>query len=173
MTETDKLIVAGTGHRPDKLGGWNNTSAFYKTVEVAIDALEEHSPSEVISGGACGWDLALAHAAMELGFPLTMAIPFEGQESRWSDFWKQLYGEALEYATKREVIFEAKTYEEVKRALLGRNTWMVENCDLVLAMWNGSQGGTAHCIREARRLGKPYVNYWGKWITHTSHESNG
>jgi uncharacterized phage-like protein YoqJ len=31
-----------------------------------------------------------------------------------------------------------------------RNEWMVDHCDLLIAVWDGSEGGTANCVRYAR-----------------------
>jgi len=44
-----------------------------------------------------------------------------------------------------------------------RNIWMVDNCDLVLALWDGSDGGTGNCIKYANKIGKPIVNLWDKY----------
>lgn len=160
------MIVAGTGHRPDKLGGWDNVNAFRKTVDVAVTALEEQDPLGVVSGMAAGWDLALAHAAMELDIHLLCAVPFSGQEKRWSRYWQQLYKEAMDYATEVRVLFEPDiaVKHEVVRALHGRNIWMVEYIKSkngkILALWNGTKGGTAHCVRSAERAGVTVINYW-------------
>ena len=48
-----------------------------------------------------------------------------------------------------------------------RNKWMVDNSDLVLALWNGTDGGTANCVRYAEKVGKPITNLWERW-----HESS-
>ena len=36
-----------------------------------------------------------------------------------------------------------------------RNITMVNNCDSVLAIWDGKSNGTKHTIEYARKLGKP------------------
>ena len=33
-------------------------------------------------------------------------------------------------------------------------------CDLVLAFWDGSSGGTGNCVRYAGKVGKPIENLW-------------
>lgn len=162
------MLLAGTGHRPPKVGNWDDTSAFYRLVELAIDALEEHEPTGIVSGGACGWDLALAHAAIELNIHLMMAIPFKGQSRRWSSFWQQLYGEAMDYATRTEILYTPNGKPEIVRALLDRNKWMVDfvkGRGKVLALWNGdNRGGTAHCVRYANSQGVEVINLWDRWI---------
>lgn len=35
-----------------------------------------------------------------------------------------------------------------------RNEWMVDNSDLVIAVWDGTKGGTANCVRYAVKQGK-------------------
>ncbi len=36
-----------------------------------------------------------------------------------------------------------------------RNEYMVDRADLVLALWNGTPGGTGNCVRYARTRGVP------------------
>jgi uncharacterized phage-like protein YoqJ len=163
------MIVAGTGHRPDKLGGWDSQSAFYKTVNVAVEALEEQKPIGVVSGMAAGWDLALAHAAISLEIPLLCAVPFEGQDRRWSKFWRDKYKEALYLSTEIRTLYtpDMDNKWEISKALTDRNHWMVEYIyhkgGKILALWNGTKGGTSHCVRSAERRGLEIVNYWERF----------
>jgi len=76
------MILSGTGHRPDKLGGYSD-SAFDNLVKIAEDYLKESKPDKVISGMALGWDQALAEACVNLNIPFIAAVPFKGQESKW------------------------------------------------------------------------------------------
>jgi uncharacterized phage-like protein YoqJ len=163
------MIIAGTGHRPDKLGGWDSEVAFHKTVNIAVEALEETDPNGVVSGMAAGWDLALAHAAISLDIPLLCAVPFEGQDSRWSKFWRDKYKEALYNSMEIRTLFDPDRSSkwEVSKALTDRNHWMVdyvyEKRGKILALWNGTKGGTAHCIRSAERRGVEIINYWERF----------
>lgn len=158
------MIICGTGHRPNKLGGWDIPQhSFDIPMAVACESMD--GVIGVVSGGAAGWDLALAHAAIELDLPLYMAIPFEGQDSKWSKYWRQKYDEAREYAV-REVII-ADTYSN--KAFLDRNKWMVDYVQskqgLVLALWNGdTRGGTAHCVNYAHKQGVEVVNLWDDYV---------
>lgn len=149
-------IVCGTGHRPDKLGGYSNES-HNKLVDIAECWLEINKPDKVISGMAVGWDLALAQAATNLKIPLIAAIPCRNQDEKWSDTDKLHRKMLLLLAQEKHFISE----EYTKSCMLDRNIWMVENSNMVLAMWNGeNEGGTAHCIRYAKKMGKPIVNLW-------------
>ena len=150
------MIVSGTGHRPNKLGGYG-MPATVKLVNLARDWLEENKPSQVISGMALGWDYALAAAAFDLDIPFIAAVPFEGQEKMWPDESKRNYHTLLADASKVEYVCEPG-YAPWK--MQKRNEWMVDNSDLVLAVWNGTPGGTANCVRYAQQKGIEIVNLW-------------
>lgn len=153
------MVIAGTGHRPDKLGGYSD-EAFNKLVEIAENTLKKIKVNEVISGMALGWDMALAQAAINLNLPFIAAIPFKGQELKWVVKTQVYYRDLLTKAKKVEIISEGG-YSSEKMQI--RNEWMVDNCDLVLTMYNGDTfGGTFNCIKYASKLNKPMVNLFDK-----------
>lgn len=155
------MIVAGTGHRPLKLGGYSR-SLFERLVVVAEEALEPnlHHGLVVISGMALGWDQALAQAALNLKLPLVAAVPFKGQELAWPQASQEAYHKLLDQASS-VVYVSDPGYAPWK--MQRRNEWMVDQAGVVLAMWNGSAGGTANCIRYAEAQGVPVVNLWSRW----------
>ncbi len=78
------MILAATGHRLDKLGGYDlliqlDLLKFSKIV------LPQLKPDKVISGMALGFDQAIAEAAYQLKIPYVAAVPFVGQESVWPE----------------------------------------------------------------------------------------
>lgn len=150
------MIISGTGHRPTKLGGYGQ-AAFDRLVEIAKRALQELDVKSVISGMALGWDQALAQAAIELDIPFTAAIPFTGQENRWPYSSRITYAQILEHAAE-VVIVSSGGYSAYKMQL--RNQWMVNNSNLILAMWNGSSGGTNNCLNYARLRDKEVINLY-------------
>lgn len=125
--------------------------------------------TEVISGMALGFDTALATAALELQIPLIAAIPFKGQDSKWQQGDRLRY-EHIMFQTQKIVYVDE--IAEYALAQLGyspekmhkRNQYMVDNCDEVLALFDGSPSGTANCIRYAESLGKPILNVWKSWM---------
>lgn len=154
------MIIAGTGHRPNKLGGYSDV-AFDGLCEIIHDWLDENPQVEkIISGMALGWDMALADTAVVRGIPLVAAVPFVGQERMWPDKSKRIYQELLSGASEVVVVSEGE-YAPWKMQV--RNKWMVDNCDTVLAIWNGTDGGTANCVRYAQAANKPIVNLWDKY----------
>jgi hypothetical protein len=106
----DRIIVAGTGHRPDKLGGYNKET-YFKVKGVADLWLCEnlHRVSHVISGMALGWDIALAHAAQEYEIPVIAAIPFKGQELAWPTKSQEFYHWILSKCSDVRIISEEQT----------------------------------------------------------------
>lgn len=141
------MILAVTGHRPDKLGGWKVPNPIQLAVMEQMDlALLELQPSLVITGMALGVDQWMAELCILNEIPFAAAVPFEGQESVWPPHSQGKYHQLL--AKANQVIFTAESgYAAWK--LQTRNEWMVNNCQLLLAVFNGTSGGTANCISYA------------------------
>ncbi len=161
MPKYIEKVVAGTGHRPNKLGGYGKEIKD-KLNRLAIVALEEQQPSFVVSGMALGWDTALAFAARELQLPLCAAVPFRGQESRWPLQARKEYQGLLEYATD-VVICSDGGYSPEKMKI--RNRAMTDAADVLLALWDGSHNsGTGHCVQYAISLNKPVINFYKRFL---------
>lgn len=160
------FTVAGTGHRPPRLGlGYdpesNRLLTRFATQALAAFAFAE-DVTEVISGGAQGWDQAIAHAAVKLGIPLTVAVPFEGQESKWPPAGQERYRAILSRASK-VVVVSPGGYSNKKFKV--RDEWMVDHANLVLALLDGKpeSSGTRITVDYARQKGVPVVNAWPDW----------
>lgn len=153
------LIIAATGHRPDKLGGYH-PEITNRLRLLAHRYLVERKPDVVISGMALGWDTAVAGAALLAQIPLVAAIPFEGQELRWPESAQRVYRELLAACVRRHVVCPGPYAPEKMQR---RNVWMVDHCNRVVALWNGSPGGTANCVRYARSQPVPVDNLWSEF----------
>lgn len=157
------MIICGTGHRPGKI----HKSDYYshvnteKLAEFAQECLEEIKPDKVISGGALGWDQALIRACISLNIPFIAAVPFKGQESKWPPSSQSVYREMLKWAEDVVIVCEGEYSVEKMQT---RNIWMCDHSDKVLALWDGSSGGTRNCIEYAKECDKEIINVWGKWI---------
>lgn len=157
------MIVAGTGHRPDKLGGYADT-VHQRCVNVAERWLTEHRPKlrYVISGMALGWDIGLAQASYNLHIPFHAYVPFKGQESKWPKYAVQRYNFLLDKAEEVKFI-SSPGYSGLKMHL--RNQAMVDVCTHVLALWNGDNtGGTYNCILYANTMNRPIINLWDRFV---------
>lgn len=157
------LVIAGTGHRPEKLGGygWKVHSKLFGFAKGVLTAMcHNMGETKIITGMALGWDMALADAALALKIPYIAAVPFTGQESKWSPLLQTHYRRLLESAEKVEVVCRGP-YSVWK--MEERNQWMVDNCTRVLALWDGSKGGTYNCIQYAKMVDVPIDNVWDQW----------
>ena len=145
------LIVAFTGHRPQKLGGFGE-SLLQMWVRVKLrEALVDLQPTEAISGMALGVDQWAAEICVELGIPFIAAVPCDGQEQTWPPPSQRRYHDLLKKAAHVEIVCPGP-YESWK--MQRRNEWMVDNADVVIAVWDGSSGGTANCARYAQKQKK-------------------
>lgn len=86
------MLIAATGHRPDKLGGYGRHDA--RLEDIARGYLSMLQPAGVITGMALGWDTRFALAALSLGLPLHAAVPFNPGAVRGSH--RRLPGRVLE-----------------------------------------------------------------------------
>ena len=163
------MIVAVTGHRPLKCGGFGQraTDRLRRFAIYAIGELHMQSPIERgISGMAIGFDQACALAFSFYGIPWTAAIPCLGQDSVWPEEARKEYRRVLRLADRIEQV-SAGVYNP--KSMLVRNCWMVDqlgkgNSDTLLALWDGSPtGGTKHCVEYAESTGRNVMNVWKKW----------
>lgn len=159
------MIIAATGHRPNKLGGYG-FEIQQRLIEVARDYLTFESALaphglEVIIGMALGWDQAFAFAAYDLKIPYIAAVPFHGQEKLWPEQARATYRKLLDRAAHVHIICDGD-FEPWK--MQRRNEWMVDNSDRLCALWNGTGGGTANCVRYAEDAFIPIDNVWREFV---------
>lgn len=172
MGRSQRLLRACfTGHRPDKFGSYAEDSPASKAVRRElrreIERLaKEYDEVEFIAGGALGVD---TWGALEVigasgwtpsgdGISLTLAIPHVGQQNRWPHEAQLKYMQIFKCANKVHWC-DIGAYAPWK--MMNRNKWMVENSDLVIAVWNGDEkGGTYHCVEYAKNKRKHIINLW-------------
>lgn len=119
--------------------------------------LIELNPTEAVSGMALGVDQDFVSVCLDLRIPFTAAVPFLGQESGWPIESQRIYFALLDRARKIEYVCEPG-YASWK--MQKRNEWMVdwvEEDGKLLAVWDGSPGGTGNCVRYANRRGRKIV----------------
>jgi uncharacterized phage-like protein YoqJ len=153
------MIVAFTGHRPNKLPnketGYKLPNPTYIKVCKEIDKnLRELKPDKVISGMAQGVDQWAAHIAHKLGIPFLAAIPFEGQESAWPMASQKTFQNLLKLASEVEIVSPGG-YAAYKMQV--RNEWMCDHCDKLIAIWDGTPGGTGNCVNYAKGKNKEII----------------
>lgn len=159
--------VAVTGHRPEKLFGYDYNHVGYKKLQYMFEQYilqaaktsvntTEDDLVEVITGMALGADQIFALAALHLrdmGYhiKLVACIPFRGYEDRWQESSKILYNKILERA---DLIIYACDGGYAPYKMQARNELMVdrliEENDFLIVVWDGSDSGTKNCFYYAR-----------------------
>lgn len=82
---------------------------------------------------------------------LESAIPCETQASRWSEELRDRYFDIASKCNKETLIQSRYTPD----CMQNRNRYMVDQADVILAVWDGKPGGTGKTVRYARDQGKP------------------
>lgn len=150
------MLIAATGHRPNKLGGYG-AKVYRDLVHLAEAYITLAKPSGIISGMALGWDQAWADAGINKGVPVHAAVPFVGQESRWPKESQDNFNRILKQCASVTIVCEG-AYSAQK--MQTRNEWMVDKADRVCALWDGTSGGTGNCVRYVKSIDKPLDNLW-------------
>lgn len=139
-------IVSFTGHRPDKIGGYRYCDLHEKIKTSISEVLISLKPTKVISGMALGVDQLACDVCLKLNIPIIAAVPFQGQEKIWPEESKKYYHSLLERCCEVKYV-SPPGYAAWK--MIERNKWMVDNSDTLIAVWNGSSGGTKQCVEYA------------------------
>jgi uncharacterized phage-like protein YoqJ len=157
------MILAFTGHRPEKIGGHvDHHSAseapgqpLQQWISAKLrDVITNARPLYCISGMALGVDQLAAQVCIDLKVPFIAAVPFVGQERVWRADAQRHYQYLLSKAHEVVIVTEGG-YEQWKMA--ARNHWMVDHCNKLVAVWNGTTGGTAGTVLYAVRVKREIV----------------
>jgi uncharacterized phage-like protein YoqJ len=149
------MKIAFTGHRPNKLGGYDDFKNFrYKIMTQIDEYIWSINKLFIISGMALGVDQWVAEYAIDKEIPFDAYIPFLGQEITWPKESQIKYNKILSCA-EHIVTCSDPGYSSWK--MQKRNEKMVDDCDELIAVWDGSCGGTKNCVEYAKKVGKPIV----------------
>lgn len=108
---------------------------------------------------ALGVDTVFALAVLELkleGYPIQLhcAIPCQNQDKFWKQPDKERYHMILE---KADIVTMVTNAPYTPFCMQQRNEYMVNHSDKVIAVWNGSSGGTKNCIDYAKKQKKEII----------------
>lgn len=154
------MRIAVTGHRPNKLYGYNIFSREWISLKEEFKKLlVANHCTEAITGMALGVDTVFALAVLDLqdegyNIKLHCAIPCRKQSCRWNRESVELYDNILDRADVVKLVTDAE-YEPWMMQV--RNEYMVDLADKIIAVWDGSNGGTANCVRYAEKKGKDII----------------
>lgn len=189
--------VSITGHRPNKLGGYNYNNKQNKTIRNKLYKILRalilnryylfgETDFTVVSGLALGIDTYSIHSVILLQLQLEIeypdiniyyecAIPYKQQPNNWvSKSDVKRYYNYIQLAHQVTYVDELESYKikglkpEVHNdlKLTKRNYYMVDKANIIVAVWNGSNGGTKNCIEYAKTQKVTIIrfNTWGKFI---------
>ncbi len=163
------MKLAITGHRPNKLG---NDFTFTNPIIVKvrreiIDTIMAYksrmrvNPTTgdyardlvLVSKIATGMEQLFVQIAIEFRIPFIAAIPYSNQEAEWGKSRKEQYRSLL---GKAQNIHVASPHY-YQSCILQCDRWMIDNCDLLIVVWDGTKGGTANCVTYAKSIDKPII----------------
>ena len=149
-----------TGHRPQSLPwGFNEQDErclkMKEQLKMEIIKAIENGYTTFISGMALGFDMICAEMVLELKktFPrikLIGAIPCKTQDKLWKEKDKQRYRSLLTQLDSIRCIYDDYIGPE---CMLERNRFMINNSSLVIALFNGTNGGTKKTLDYAKECG--------------------
>lgn len=158
-----KKACAFTGHRPEKLPFGENEQDkrcidLKATLRAEIEKLIEEGVTHFLCGMARGVDTFAAEAVLELKlkYPqitLESVIPYENQAINWNESDRERYYDIASKCDKETMLQTKYT----KGCLHRRNEYMVNNADILLAVWDGTLGGTGYTVNYAKRKEKPII----------------
>ncbi len=151
------MKIAITGHRPNKLGNdYNLTSPIigWLTGKI-VKIIQEYKPDTLITGMALGIDTLFAKIAIQLNISFIAAIPCKQQYVKWSQKSKEIWMDITDHKLCEKYYVTEELYSNTCMQL--RNQWMVDNCDILIAVWDESSGGTKNCVDYAKSVNKQIV----------------
>ena len=151
------MILGFTGHRPAFLPGSYSDRTNRALLNTADFILAQYKPTKVISGMALGWDTAVAQSAIDRGIGLIAAVPFKSQSSKWPQHSQNRYQKLLNRAERIEIVSSG---DYSLQAMQLRNQWIVNYCDLLIALWHQDRSGTKNCVDYALAINRPTFNCW-------------
>ncbi len=157
--ENKAPVCCFTGHRPEKLP-WGADERDERCIKLKqelachLEGLYLAGCRRFLCGMARGCDLYFAEAVLELreahgDVILEAALPCDTQADNWRESEQRRYEHLL--AESDEVTFVAHRYSP--GCMQRRNRYMVDSSDILLAVFNGTGGGTMQTILYAKRRG--------------------
>ncbi|MBU5245288.1 DUF1273 family protein [Bacillus halotolerans] len=163
-----KKTVCFTGHRPNKLGGYDMKNPTMlklkdKLLEVIEELIIKEEKSRFITGGALGTDQAACWCVHILKkkhphIKNIIATPFKEQDKVWSADQKMWYKRMLDVADEIINVEELDKYkvsgdkpgEFSPAKMQKRNEYMIDYSEAIVAVYDGSKSGTRNCLNYAR-----------------------
>ena len=155
MALEERRTCCFTGHRPDKLP-WGNREddprcfAIKRSLAREAEGLYRRGFRHFISGMAMGCDLYFAEAALELramhpDLTVEGAVPCPTQADRWPAELRRRWRDILDRCDLETVV--QQHYD--RWCMHRRDRYMVDRSAAVLAVFDGTPGGTHYTLNYA------------------------
>lgn len=151
--------ICFTGHRPNHLPwGYNEDcdvcKSFLEKLDNLLSLCVECGFETFISGVALGFDTFACESVLKLkkknqNIELVLAIPCKNQSEKWGENDKKRYDKIF---SKANPVFVSNEY--FQGCFIKRNHFMVDKADLVIACFNGMNGGTKSTVEYAIKKSK-------------------
>ncbi len=134
--------------------------------KIIIDHIENKNVNIFITGMALGIDMWAARIVLSLKnkYPLLQlvaAVPCKNQYRKWNDESKREWQRIID---KCDLIQYVSEEEYTPWCMNKRNEWMVDNSDYVIAVHDGTKGGTGNCVKYAQSKGKEITSLHPKTL---------
>jgi uncharacterized phage-like protein YoqJ len=151
------MVIGITGHRPHKLGGYDDKSNRCEPIKAVIKkCFLQAKPVCIVSGMALGVDQWAVEVALELNIKVLALVPCIAQDSKWPPSSRKRYCELLDEIVKAGGSVEYVTKNTYSPGCMQlRNQRIVDYATYMLAIWDRSWGGTGSCVRLAKQASRP------------------
>ena len=155
--------VCFTGHRPEKLD--QSEEQVREALRKGIDKALAWKYTTFITGMAPGVDIWAAEEILRLRADhpelwFICAVPYDGFAQKWDESWKEKYDSILAAADEVHYISPKST----RAAPIIRDKWMVDHSSLVIAVYNGTKGGTQITVEYAEKKKTRVLNVLGQHL---------
>lgn len=153
-----EMIISVTGHRPNKLFGYDMKNPNYTAMKNYFkEILVNKKCTKAVTGMALGVDQVYAEAVTELkkdGYKIELiaAIPCQNHPSKWPKQSQEYYADLLKQADKITLVSDCPYAPYLMQI---RNEYMVNISNEVIAIWDGTSGGTGNCVKYAKSINRP------------------
>ena len=140
------MKVAITGHKPERIKGKETEIRRWLNQQIG-ELAANNGTLDCYSGMSKGVDQIFGFAALAGDHRLHCVYAYRGNENA--------VNKHLEKQSKSIIYVSNEYYDRVYQL---RDKYMVDNCDVLLAVWDGiEQGGTWQTIKYAREQGKEII----------------
>jgi ribonuclease HI len=146
-------LVLVTGHRPGALGGYEanptSDSVLARLQETLAAMVEVDGSLTVVSGVRLGAEQLGAEAALALGLPLVVVLPYPEADKPWPAAARTRLAEILS-AAQVAITLETKapaTKQLAGAALARRDAWLAREVDSAVVVWDQDDDQVGRLVR--------------------------